>query len=80
MMGALERPVASPCISVCVVDPRGTGVCVGCGRTLDEIAGWIDMSDDARRAVLARLPGRLAALRHRPPADAGPRDEAHDDA
>jgi predicted Fe-S protein YdhL (DUF1289 family) len=79
-MGALERPVASPCISVCVVDPRGSGVCVGCGRTLDEIAGWIDMSDDARRAVLARLPDRLAALRHRPPTDAGPRDEAHDDA
>jgi len=79
-MGALERPVASPCISVCVVDPRGSGVCVGCGRTLDEIAAWIDMPDDARRDVLARLPGRLAALRLRPPADAGARDEAHDDA
>jgi predicted Fe-S protein YdhL (DUF1289 family) len=79
-MGALERPVASPCISVCVVDPRGTGVCVGCGRTLGEIAAWIDMPDDARRDVLARLPGRLAALRSRPPADAGTRDEADDDA
>jgi predicted Fe-S protein YdhL (DUF1289 family) len=64
-MGALDSPVASPCISVCVVDPRGTGVCTGCGRTLDEIAAWIDLTDDARRAVLARLPARLAALRNR---------------
>jgi len=53
--------VASPCISVCVLDPRGN-VCVGCGRTLDEIASWSELGDDARREVLARLPARLALL------------------
>jgi predicted Fe-S protein YdhL (DUF1289 family) len=63
---ALDTPVASPCISVCVVDPRGGSVCVGCGRTLDEIAAWVDLDDDARRAVIARLPARLAALGVRP--------------
>jgi len=31
-------------------------------RTLDEIAGWIDMSDDARRALIASLPQRRARL------------------
>jgi uncharacterized protein len=60
-----DTPVASPCISVCVVDPRGSGVCVGCGRTLDEIAAWIDLGNAQRRAVLAQLPKRLAALAQR---------------
>ncbi len=58
-------PVPSPCISVCVVDPRGSGVCVGCGRSLDEIGAWLELDNEERRAVLARLPERLAALRDR---------------
>ena len=42
--------VASPCISVCVMDPA-TGLCCGCLRTLDEIARWSAIDDDARRAM-----------------------------
>jgi len=53
--------IASPCVSICVMDPVA-GICVGCMRTLDEIAGWIDMSDDARRALIASLPQRRARL------------------
>ena len=53
--------IASPCVNVCVID-RATGWCKGCGRTLDEISGWSAASPDAKRAVLARLPGRRAAL------------------
>jgi hypothetical protein len=49
-----EPIVASPCISVCVIDPP-TGLCAGCFRTLQEIADWIDLSSDARRQVLAAL-------------------------
>jgi predicted Fe-S protein YdhL (DUF1289 family) len=49
--------VASPCISVCAIDPR-TGLCEGCFRTLDEIAGWMAFSTDEKRAVLAALPER----------------------
>ena len=51
--------VGSPCVSVCVIDPP-TGLCAGCYRTLDEIAGWIDFSDDKRRALVAALPARQA--------------------
>ncbi|MEM8647051.1 MAG: DUF1289 domain-containing protein, partial [Pseudomonadota bacterium] len=29
----------SPCIKICVVDPE-TDLCIGCGRTKAEIAGW----------------------------------------
>jgi hypothetical protein len=39
------------------MNPR-TGLCEGCARTLDEIARWSSLGDEARRAILARLPGR----------------------
>jgi len=35
-----------------------TGLCRGCFRTLDEIAAWSVLDDDARRAVMADLPAR----------------------
>ena len=38
------------------------GLCLGCGRTLGEIAAWGTMSEPARRALLPALPERLAAL------------------
>jgi len=37
-----------------------TGLCDGCLRTLDEIAAWSGLSDEEKRAVLARLPARRA--------------------
>ena len=49
--------VPSPCVSVCVIDAP-TGLCAGCYRTLGEIAAWIDLSSEQRRAVLAALPER----------------------
>jgi hypothetical protein len=66
--------VASPCISVCVMD-RTTGLCSGCLRTLDEIARWGTIDDDARRAIVASLPSRRAASVATPtsPADDGTR-------
>lgn len=35
-----------------------TGLCDGCLRTLDEIAAWSRLSDDEKRAVLARVAAR----------------------
>ena len=57
MTDAAAGPVASPCILVCVMD-LGTGWCLGCHRTLDEIAGWRDASEAERRAILARAAAR----------------------
>jgi uncharacterized protein len=51
----------TPCIDVCEMD-AASGLCTGCGRTLDEIAGWADMSKEERRAIMALLPGRKALL------------------
>jgi predicted Fe-S protein YdhL (DUF1289 family) len=54
--------VESPCVKVCLVHPA-TGLCLGCHRTVDEIAAWPRMSAEARRTLLAELPGRAAAAK-----------------
>lgn len=69
------RHVASPCISVCRMDPV-SGLCAGCYRTLDEIAGWSEFSDEVKRALIAALPARRARvgeLTHAPDAADGQR-------
>jgi uncharacterized protein len=35
-----------------------TGYCLGCFRTLDEIARWSSLSDDEQRAINLQLPLR----------------------
>jgi predicted Fe-S protein YdhL (DUF1289 family) len=58
----------SPCIKLCILD-AGSGFCEGCGRSIEEIAGWSAFGDDRRRSVMAALPDRLARLgdvRHAP--------------
>jgi predicted Fe-S protein YdhL (DUF1289 family) len=37
-----------------------SGLCVGCGRTLEEIARWSVMSGEERRAIMAELAARIA--------------------
>jgi predicted Fe-S protein YdhL (DUF1289 family) len=49
--------IVSPCVNVCAIDPA-TGLCSGCGRTLDEIARWAAMSDRERDRVMRELPER----------------------
>jgi uncharacterized protein len=49
--------VKTPCIKVCQMEPR-LGLCLGCRRTLDEIARWGAMSDGERERVIAELPRR----------------------
>lgn len=51
----------TPCIRVCSLDPL-TGLCTGCGRTTDEIAGWMRFSDEERETIMENLPTRLAEL------------------
>jgi predicted Fe-S protein YdhL (DUF1289 family) len=49
----------TPCIAVCMIEPR-SNLCLGCGRTLPEIARWHRMESAERRAVMATLPQRMA--------------------
>ena len=49
----------TPCIAVCFIDPA-TSLCLGCGRTLPEIAQWHKLDSGERLAVMATLPQRMA--------------------
>lgn len=51
------RPIATPCVKVCAVDGT-SGYCLGCRRTLPEIAGWVRLTDAERAAIMAALPDR----------------------
>lgn len=48
---------ASPCIKICKMDEAGK-YCIGCKRTLEEIASWSAMSDVEKAAVYARIEKR----------------------
>ncbi len=49
--------VPSPCNSVCRVDPQ-TEFCLGCLRTLDEIAAWGRMHEEGKRELWRQLKAR----------------------
>ena len=52
--------IESPCIKVCTLD-AGSGRCLGCGRTVDEIARWISMGAAERARLMRELPLRTTA-------------------
>lgn len=55
--------IESPCTKVCVI--HKTGLCVGCFRTLDEIAEWSEMTPENRRKIMVELPDREGTLAKR---------------
>jgi uncharacterized protein len=48
--------VSSPCVDVCRLDAQG--ICVGCRRTLAEIAEWSSAGETRRREILLALAQR----------------------
>ena len=56
-MSSPPRPIATPCVKVCVVDGE-SGLCLGCCRTLAEVAAWSRLSEAERGAIMADLPNR----------------------
>lgn len=55
-------PIETPCTKVCIVEPR-SGLCLGCGRTLGEIANWTALTDGERSRIIAELPARMENMR-----------------
>ena len=49
------RPL-SPCILVCTLDDNN--VCLGCGRSLEQISSWAVMSKEEQWAVIDQLSRR----------------------
>jgi len=52
--------IETPCTRVCTLDPA-TGLCLGCGRSVAEIARWTQMSDAERTRLMAELDRRRQA-------------------
>jgi predicted Fe-S protein YdhL (DUF1289 family) len=46
----------SPCVNLCTLDREG--ICVGCYRSIDEIARWGSMTLSERRQVLEAVAER----------------------
>ena len=61
-MSAPPSPIATPCVKVCVVDGE-SGLCLGCFRNLQEIAGWTRLTDGERGAIMAAAPERRGRIR-----------------
>lgn len=53
--------VPSPCISICRMS-ASSGLCEGCFRTGDEIAGWSSAGNDGKRALWSLIEQRMDAL------------------
>ena len=66
-MGFVQRRIptssttASPCVRDCCLD--AAEVCMGCGRSLQEILRWHAASQDEREAILAAAKLRLEERR-----------------
>jgi predicted Fe-S protein YdhL (DUF1289 family) len=52
--------IETPCVKICTLDARA-GLCLGCGRTVDEITRWSRMDASERARVAADLSARLTA-------------------
>ncbi len=50
--------IESPCVNVCTLDAR-SGVCLGCGRNIDEISRWTTMTATDRTRIMKELPTRI---------------------
>ncbi len=60
----VRAEVDSPCVKTCVIHPEER-LCVGCLRSIDEIATWSRLSPAERQAITADLPTRGAKLTKR---------------
>ena len=59
MVLTMIKTLASPCISVCLLDEKD--MCVGCYRTAEEITQWMESNDDIKREILKKCNERMKA-------------------
>jgi len=61
-MNGPPRPVVTPCVKVCIVDGE-SGLCLGCYRTLREVAQWASLAEAERDQIMQVLPERKGRIR-----------------
>jgi predicted Fe-S protein YdhL (DUF1289 family) len=64
-----DTAIASPCVGICKLD-QTTATCIGCLRTVDEIAAWRDADSKTRLGILLRVAGRRSGGRPAAPNEA----------
>ena len=47
-------PIKTPFVKACVVDGE-SGLCMGCYRKLNEVAGWAKLNDAERETIMGEL-------------------------
>jgi uncharacterized protein len=52
----IPAAAASPCVDICRLDAKG--LCIGCRRTIEEIAEWPRADEARRREILRALQQR----------------------
>jgi len=52
--------IASPCVGTCKLDTQS--VCIGCGRSIAEIAEWSKAANPRRLVMVENARLRLAAI------------------
>ncbi|MDB5432920.1 MAG: hypothetical protein JWP35_4036 [Caulobacter sp.] len=57
----VPKAIATPCIQVCIIDGQSS-LCLGCYRTLKEVATWGRMSEQERAEIMAGLRDRRARI------------------
>jgi hypothetical protein len=56
-----DTAVPSPCVDVCKLDAQG--LCIGCRRTLGEIAEWSRAGEARRLEILRALAQRAVTVK-----------------
>lgn len=52
-----RRDADSPCVGVCSATALGDPICVGCGRTQEQVIKWNVLSDDEKRQINRQIRG-----------------------
>lgn len=56
MASSSQKIIPSPCVDICALDEKD--ICIGCGRSADEILEWPGMSNEEKRQVLKKIAER----------------------
>jgi predicted Fe-S protein YdhL (DUF1289 family) len=56
LLRKMSSQISTPCIQVCKLNAHQE--CIGCGRSLEEIAQWQQYSEPTRQAIMKRLEAR----------------------
>jgi predicted Fe-S protein YdhL (DUF1289 family) len=60
-MDTEQAPIAqSPCVDICRLNEQA--ICIGCGRSIDEIVDWSCASETQKHSILALAKNRMKTM------------------